>query len=194
MRKRSITMNSGRILGLTLSVILLGSVFTLPLYSQAPSATFRDLQANPTLEQHETLEITEASGMRYKAKLTAISDRTITVIGQGTPRTLTETQVLEIRHARRDSLWNGALIGVAAGLGAGVVAVTSTCSNDPECSAIATAVFIPTFAAGGAGIGTLIDSLARKHETIFSRSNSTKMDIAPIVGKKVAGVHVSLRF
>jgi hypothetical protein len=187
-------MNSGRILGLTLSVILLGSVFSLPLYSQTPAATFRELQANPTLEQHETLEITEVNGITYKAKLTGISDQTITVMSQGTPRTLTETQVLEIRHRRRDSLWNGALLGLGAGLGAGIVAVTSTCPNDPECSAIATALFVPTFAAGGAGIGALIDSLTRKHETVFSRSNSTKMYIAPIVGKKVAGVHVSLRF
>ena len=187
-------MKSGKALRLSFSVIVLGSMFNLPVYSQAPAATFRELQANPTLEQNETVEITEANGTTYKAKLTAISDQTLTVTSKGTPRTLTETQVLEIRHARRDSLWNGALIGLAAGLGGGLVAVGSTCTNDSECAAIATAVFVPTFAAGGAGIGALIDSLTRKHETVFSRSTSTHMYIAPIVGRKTAGVHVSLRF
>jgi len=187
-------MNSGKSLALTISVIVLGSVFTLPLYSQTAASTFRELQANPTLEQHDTVEITETNGTTYKARLTSISDRTLTVTSQGAPRTLTETQVLQIRHGRRDSLWNGSLIGLAAGAGAGVVAVASTCPNDPECSAIATVVFVPTFAAGGAAVGALIDTLIRKQETVFSRSNATQMHIAPIVGKKVAGVHVSFRF
>ncbi|HET9941898.1 MAG TPA: hypothetical protein VFR05_01070, partial [Terriglobia bacterium] len=71
------------------------------------------------------MEITEANGTKYKAKLTAITDQTLTVTSQGTPRTLTETQLLEIRHARRDSLWNGSLIGLAAGLGAGLFATKS---------------------------------------------------------------------
>jgi hypothetical protein len=103
-------------------------------------------------------------------------------------------QVLEIRHGRRDSLWNGSLIGLAAGLGAGVVAAQSNCSNDPECSTYANLILVPTFAAGGAAVGAIIDTVIRKQETAFSRSNSTTMRIAPIVGKKVAGVHVSLRF
>jgi hypothetical protein len=187
-------MNLGKIFGLTISVILLGSGFTTPSYSQTPAATFRDLQANLSLTRNETLEITEANGTKYKAKLTAISGQTMTVTSQGSPRTLTETEVLEIRHARRDSLWNGTLIGLAAGAGAGLVAVTTACSNDSECTAIAAAIFVPTFAAGGAGIGALFDAGTRKHETVFSRSTSTKLHIAPIVGKKVAGVRVSLRF
>jgi hypothetical protein len=187
-------MKSRKILGLTLSVVLLGGVFSAPLYSQTPAATFRDLQANPRLKQNETLEVTEANGTKYTAKLTAISDQAITVTSQGKPRTLDETQVLEIRHARRDSLWNGTLIGLAAGLGAGVLVVAKSCGNDSECSAISNAIFIPTFAAGGAGIGAIFDAGTRKHETVFSRSKSTKMHIAPIVAKKVAGVRVSLQF
>ena len=187
-------MNSSRILGLTISVVLLGSVFTLPLFSQTPAATFRELQADTTLEQYDTVEITETNGTTYKAKLKEISDRILTVTSQGTARTLTETQILEIRHGRRDSLWNGSLIGLAAGAGAGAIAVTATCQNDSECSGIAALVFVPTFAAGGAAVGVVIDSLIRRQETVFSRSKSTQMHIAPIAGKKLAGVHVSLRF
>jgi hypothetical protein len=187
-------MNSRRIFGLTISVILLGSVFTLPLYSQTPASTFRDLQANPDLYQHDTVEITETDGTKYKAKLTAITDQTLTVTSQGTPRTLTETQLLEIRHPRRDSLWNGSLIGLAAGVGAGVFAVQGSCPNDLECSSALNVILIPTFAAGGAAVGAIMDTLTRKHVTVFSRSSSTAVRIAPIVGKKVAGVHLSLKF
>jgi hypothetical protein len=188
-------MDSQRILKLTISLMLLGSAFSLPLYSQTPATTIGELYSNRVLEERETLEITEENGMKYRAKVTAITERTITVVNRGTARTLTDTQLREIRHGRRDSSLNGTLIGLGTGFGAGLLAVSLTCgSNGSECSRIANTVFLPTFAAGGAAIGALIDSLTRKQETIFSRSNSRQTHIAPIVGKKMAGVQVSLRF
>jgi hypothetical protein len=83
--------------------------------------------------------------------------------------------VREIRHRKPDKWWNGMLIGLEADAVATIVGVTTACSpNDAECDAIATAVFLPIFAGIGMGTGAAIDFAIKKHETVFSRSSSTK--------------------
>jgi hypothetical protein len=58
---------------------------------------------------------------------------------------------------RRDSLWNGTLIGAGVGAAGGAVWGLNTCgSNDDECFAIAGPVGI----IGGAGIGAVVGAIA----------------------------------
>jgi hypothetical protein len=179
------------------NVLMLMS-FSMTLRAQTPAATFEELQANLKLHNEETIEITDANGMKYKAKIASISDRTLVVTAHGVRRELNESEVLEIRHRRPDKWWNGMLIGLAAGLVAVPVGVGTVCSsNDPECGAIATAVFLPTFAGIGMGAGAAIDFAIRKHETVFARPGTTayyNVRIAPIVGKGTTGVSVSFGF
>jgi len=57
--------------------------------------------------------------------------------------------------------------------------------------------FFPTFTAAGAGLGALFDSFTHKHETVYANSAASAsrvLRIAPIVGKKTAGVNVSFKF
>jgi hypothetical protein len=61
---------------------------------------------------------------------------------------------------RGDSIWNGTLIGTAAGAAGGAVWGRQTCgSNDRECFAIAGPVGIVGGAAIGAAIGAIADAL-----------------------------------
>ena len=61
------------------------------------------------------------------------------------------------RNDRRDSVWDGALIGAAVGAGSGYIWARNMCgSNDSECFAIAGGVGI----LGGAGIGTAVGAIA----------------------------------
>jgi hypothetical protein len=179
------------------NVLMLMS-FSMTLRAQTPAATFEELQANLKLHNEETIEITDANGMKYKAKIASISDRTLVVTAHGVRRELNESEVLEIRHRRPDKWWNGMLIGLAAGLVAVPVGVGTVCSsNDPECGAIATGVFLPTFAGIGMGAGAAIDFAIRKHETVFARPRTMayyNVRIAPIVGKGTTGVSVSFGF
>jgi hypothetical protein len=58
---------------------------------------------------------------------------------------------------RRDSVWNGTLIGASVGAAGGAVWGLKTCgSNDDECFAIAGPVGI----LGGAGIGAVVGAIA----------------------------------
>jgi hypothetical protein len=86
---------------------------------------------------------------------------------KGTSQDISAATITSIRKRREDSNLNGTLIGLAAGVGAGLVAMSANCSpHDPECSTIAGSIFIPTFAAGGAGVGALIDDLIHKYDPI----------------------------
>jgi hypothetical protein len=61
---------------------------------------------------------------------------------------------------RRDSVWNGALIGAGIGGGAGAIWGLGVCgSNDTECFAIAGPVGIIGGAAIGAAAGAIADAL-----------------------------------
>jgi len=167
------------------------------IWAQPPVSTFKELQAGMKLKDNESIEITEQNGTKYKAKLAGISDQAISIIAKGTRRDLSESQVREIRHRRPDKWWNGMLIGLGAGLAVAAVGVSAQCSNDSECQAIATAVFVPTFAGIGMGAGAAIDFAIRKHETVFARSRSGTnrgMHISPILNNGNTGVRVTFGF
>jgi hypothetical protein len=189
-------MNSRKTLGLAFSmfVLLVGS--TGQLRAQAPASSFEELQASQTLKEKESVEITDETGTTFRASLASISGRTITFTREGVQRSLEESQILKIRHERRDGLGNGIGVGILAGLGAAALTVGTQCS-DRECLTIASAVFFPTFAGIGAGAGALIDFAIRKQDTVFARRGSSAnhgMRIAPIVGRKTAGVGVTFEF
>jgi hypothetical protein len=193
-------MNRYRILTITLwSVgLLIGVTPSLRAQSTAPAETFDELRTGQKLKQGETIEVTETSGETYKAKIASVSRESLRISRQGIERDLTESQVREIRHRRPDKWYNGMLIGLAAGVGAAVVGVSSECgTHDPECEVIASAVFFPTFAGIGMGAGSAIDFAIRKYDTVYARTGQAtnrSLRISPILGKSKAGVRVSFGF
>jgi hypothetical protein len=198
LNKGAILMNQNQILRVPLAVLLAVSALVTPLRAQTPASTFEELRANLKLKEKETIQITEDNGAKYNARVASISGQTLTITAKGIQRDLTESQVREIRHRRPDKWWNGMLIGLGAGVAATVVGVTTACgSNDPECDAIATAVFLPAFAGIGMGAGAAIDFAIKKHETVFARSSSTtsrSIRISPVLNKGNAGVRVAFGF
>jgi hypothetical protein len=186
-----------RNLTLTLSSFALATLLNTPLQAQTPTTTFGELESNRTLKEKQQIEITEDNGVKYKARIFAISAQTITVTAKGVQRSLTESQVLQIRRARPDRLTNGIVLGAVTGLGFGLAGTAAICGNDNECAANTGAVLVPMYSGIGAGIGMLLDSLIQKQETVFDRSRSANhrgLHLAPIVAKKTAGVHVSYAF
>ena len=188
----------GKIVVRALLTVLTLTSLSMKLSAQTPAATFEELHTNLKLHNEETVEITDANGMKYKAKIASISDRMLVVTAHGVRRELNESEVLKIRHRRPEKWWNGMLIGLAAGLVAVPVGVRTVCSsNDSECGAAHTALFLPTFAGIGMGTGAAIDFAIRKHETVFARPGTTayhNVRIAPIVGKGTTGFSVSFGF
>jgi hypothetical protein len=190
-------MNSNRIITWSLSIIALLAISESRLQAQTPpAATFEELQTGLMVKQGDTIEVTENDGSKYKGKIAAFSGSAFTITGRGFKRDLTESRVSRITVRRPDKLWNGLLIGAVAGTAASLVAVATACGgNDSECSAIATAVFLPIFAGGGAGIGAVIDSAIKKQDTVFVRPNaSTGVRISPILDKQTVGVRLAFKF
>jgi hypothetical protein len=193
-------MNRYRFLRLTLWCfgLLMGLTPALQAQATAPAQTFEELQSGLKLKEGETIEITEASGRQYKAKIAAISRESLKIEMNGIERDLKESQVVEIRHRRPDKWYNGMLIGLGAGVGAAVIGVYKACGpNDPECSAIASLAFFPTFAGIGMGTGAAIDFAIKKYDTVYARpglGSIRSLRIAPIVSRNTAGVSVSLGF
>ena len=67
-----------------------------------------------------------------------------------------------VRSGRKDSVWDGALIGAAAGAGGGYLWARNICgANDAECFAIAGPVGVLSGAGIGAAVGAIVDALHR---------------------------------
>ena len=99
---------------------------------------------------------------------------------QPTPRTVRQS----------DSLLNGALIGAGAGVASGLVFCTMmepwrNCRDDYGAMLKVGAI--------GAGIGMGIDALIRK-KIYQSASGSAEVHAAPLIGRRVKGVRLSVRF
>ena len=89
-----------------------------------------------------------------------------------------------------DSLLNGALIGAGAGVASGLVVCTMmepwrNCRDDYGA--------MLTVGAIGAGIGMGIDALIRK-KIYQSASGAAEVHATPLIGRRVKGVRLSVRF
>jgi hypothetical protein len=101
--------------------------------------------ALPVVAQAQQLDVSRAVGVGVAAAEAASRARV-----QSTP------------SGRRDSLWNGILIGAGAGALAGMLlAPRAFCRNDTECdAAVRVAIGLPAIG-GGIGLGALVDALMK---------------------------------
>ncbi|HSL23136.1 MAG TPA: hypothetical protein VK886_16515 [Vicinamibacterales bacterium] len=94
---------------------------------------------------------------RIRAKLAAARAPEL-VVSPGTLRGVTLAPAR--RDERRDSVWNGLLIGAGIGLGAGLLWGKSLCPNDDECLAITMPVGGLAGLGIGAAAGAIVDALS----------------------------------
>ena len=153
-----------------------------------------DLQLKPG--QH--VVVTEFGGHRVKGRVTGVDRSRLTLlIDEGFDErslTLTPTTISTIRKS--DSLLNGFLLGLGAGLVSGEVWVHNVCGPrgyDDECRAIATPIGWAAFGGGGAVIGTLIDKFSTK--VLYRAPNSrASLQVQPVLGKTTQGLRLSVSF
>jgi len=170
---------------------------TSPAWAQTAPSTFTGLRAATNFTQGEIIDITDEHGDRLKARIAALTAQTLTVTVKGQKRELAESQVLEIRRQKPDSIMNGFIIGLGVGAAGGLVATSATCGGDSECAANAGPLLFLVFMGGGTLIGAEVDASIHSTETVFSRrrlGNSVLMQAAPIVSKQTKGVRVAFRF
>lgn len=167
---------------------------------QTTAQSFGELQS--TVVVGEAVAVRDDTGRVVKGKVVSLQGDQLVIarprswFRAAEERTFTQQTVSTIE--RVDSTWNGALIGVAVGIGA-AGALTAACINNDSCATNADSaayVFVPTaigFGFGGMGIGAALDSLVRR--TIFQRQPpAARITMLPVFDTERFGLATSIRF
>jgi hypothetical protein len=174
---------------------ILPILFTGTLLAQKPANSLADLPSQ--MQKGDQIEVAVSDGSIFKGRYESVTDSALQMRLAGRTQNFSAMTITGIRKRRPDSNLNGALLGLAAGVGAGVVATRVECGpNDSECSAIAALVFIPIFGAAGAGVGTLIDHLTYKYDPIYTSQTATapRLRLSPLVSRDTKGVRLTMSF
>jgi hypothetical protein len=161
-------------------------------WAQATVTSFDQLPVR--LKVGQMVSVTDTAGAEQKGKILDLSPTALTLAVDGTRHEFPAARVSAIKKRQRDSLLNGALIGLAVGVGVTVLAA-SACEDDlGDCYVMGLLIFggIGT----GAGIG--IDLATKgKMQTIYqapSASAGLRVTVAPFVVPHRQGVAIRVSF
>jgi hypothetical protein len=157
--------------------------------AQTPAGATSNLEG--TLTPGTTAWITDSTGREAKTRIVSLSDDIVTIAEANDIRHLRKAEVTRVRVRDSDSLVYGALSGAGAGVASGLFLCRLTepwenCRDDVGP--------MIRFGAIGAGIGIGIDALIRGRKTIYDNPGATRLHATPIVGRRAAGLQVSLTF
>lgn len=142
-----------------------------------------------------TIFVTDSSGREVSGTLRELSDTSLSVLVRGRPQLFPATDVALVRQRRPDSLWNGLLIGAAAGT---APAIYWLLADPNECGG---SICMDDLARGvlpGAAIGLGIDAAIRRKVVVYGRepepSPSAVFAVAPIAAQRRKGVALIVSF
>ena len=137
-----------------------------------PPCSFGDLKLR--IGPGESVYVVDASGRETRGRVMTLSDAILTVTIDAVRREFRAADVKQIDRRRRDPVWNGVLIGAAAGSLAGFGLGRSL--DSPSCPRPAIecgqGAIIGTVggALWGAAGGWIADALIRKREVVYDRA------------------------
>ena len=169
-------------------------LFSTPALPQGPATSFGQLIAEAAVRPDQTVYVTDVWGRRAKGKLDELRPGSILLTQGSQTLRLAETDVSRIQ--RGDSLANGLLLGLGAGLAAAWIAPHLVCDlPDDECAGIVFgAIGLPSIAAG-AVTGAVVDAANRK--TVFQSAGpwgTARIRVSPLIGGRRVGALATVRF
>jgi len=166
--------------------------------AQTPAQSFGELQR--VLKPGQSVVVTDTAGRQSKGTVTDVDASSLTVDlstkTYGPRRTFTFRDNTVTTIARRDSLFNGTLIGVGAGILAFKLFDRQICHGDPECSwNAAIPVGVPIFLPLGAALGALMDRDIG-NQVLYQASSTprTTVTLVPWVAGRRQGLALAMRF
>jgi hypothetical protein len=137
----------------------------------------------------QRVSVTDSSGARFVGTIADLSASTLSLKVGRELRHLSENDIATIRQRRDDSLGNGALWGLGAGMTVGMV----TCGR---CHIGPGLMIGALFGGAGAGIGVGLDALVRGEMVIYRGrgASAARVSIAPRLAPSHKALSVSLRF
>jgi hypothetical protein len=164
-----------------------------PARAQQVASSFDELRG--LVGPGEIVHVTNANGTKARGRIVEVSGSSLDVILGSDDAVLrfSEHDVNNILAERHDSIWNGPLIGLAVGAGAGLIIELGAKTE------------YQSFNGGGAvGLGTLgfliglsIDALNREKVMVYVHPRDPRaasLRIAPILSKSSAGLQVAIGF
>jgi hypothetical protein len=131
------------------------------------ASSFEQLQV--LVKIGDTVSLTDSSGQISKGRIAALTPSSLRFQTNGIFRDFAQSDIMEIRQRKGDSLKNGAKIGALVGLGVGILGAIGLCTDDFEvdpCAAWAAGA-IGFYTGTGAAIGVGIDALIVRDQTIY---------------------------
>lgn len=158
--------------------------------AQGVAQSFGELRL--LVQQGDTVTIVDASGREAKGRIALLTATELVLDGRER-RSWQEADVVSVRQRDRDSLGNGALIGLGFGAGgalAGILAVGVE-SGDEGYAALAVAFY----GGIGAGIGVGVDALITRERDVFLREGAgPRVSLQPILARQGGGLRVAVVF
>ncbi len=176
------------------SILVVCLAVPLTAFAQGIATSYRELTL--LVRPGDTVTITDTSGQRVSGKITDLSPSSLALMVDGQPREWRESDVATVTRREADSLFNGALIGLAAGAGTAAVtlaAVVHHDSYDGELSTGQITGIMMLTAAGGAGLGLGIDAGVTRQRVVFQR-RTLAMSVSPLLGPARAGGRLTIGF
>jgi hypothetical protein len=169
------------------------SVAPLPVpaaSAQGVATGFDQLRDSNRIQPGYSVFVTDRTGRRTKATVVDLTGTTLTVRDGRSMRMLDETQVDRLEH--RDSIENGVLLGLGAGLATTWAWCRIEAKERGEFCYRAAYFSLPIIGAG-VWIGGALDAALRK--TVFvapGRSGSNRVAITPSLSSVAWGAHLTL--
>jgi hypothetical protein len=178
------------LVGISLSALLLLGLFPGQLSAQPPTTDFGLLSSR--VRVGETVWVTGEDGREVQGKLWDLSASSLEIMSRGQTKTFSADGLRVVWARQHDSLGNGALIGLCAGV---VLAAFAAAECDEH---------LPCFVAGGlvyggmgAAIGVGIDALTPPGKIeVYRRPaiQSARIRLAPVVSPRGQGVVLRIAF
>jgi ElaB/YqjD/DUF883 family membrane-anchored ribosome-binding protein len=145
-------------------------------------------QLASVLTSQTSVDVTTTDGKRVRGTLASVDRNHLRLATAGREIDIRTDQVRKIETRRRDSLWNGLLIG--AGVGAALGLIPDYYDDCEECHDS-----LYGSIAAGAGVGLLIDALRSSRRVVYEAptdKSSTHVGVA--VGRESIAVRATLRW
>ncbi len=134
-----------------------------------PPLQAQDWSAVLALPPDTTVRIKEQAGRggEIQGRISVVENEQLTLLVRGKPIVITRSSIRGIERERRDSLWNGILIGAVFSLVMRVAFADEACARtrDPQCTFRGTAI--------GAGFGAFVDHMITTRRVIYTAPGAT---------------------
>ena len=170
--------------------------------AQMVATSFEELR--PLVKPGQTVYVTDASGHTRKGRLGQLSPSSLQLLMEdpdgrniSRPKAFSESDVVQVRVRKFDSLWNGTLIGLAVVGTPWAIGCLQGCTYG-EPGAEHFIHYLALITSGiGAGVGALVDAGINERAVVYyhapnPRASST--GIEPFLTTSGAGVRLSVRF